>query len=420
MFCGECGAKLKKNARFCGECGAKVSEASEKQEEKPTKVVHKTEKKPMSTSKKVLIIVVLLLIVGGIIGYNVMASKLGPEGVAKSYIEALKTNNAGEIYESLGLDGDTTFASKEMFQSIFENDENNLSNITNYTISDVIYSDGNLAATVQFKVTRKDSSEEETVNVNVVKKSDKKFLIFDEWEVTKDSVSALGVDLVENYQVRVPKNAKVTINDIELEQKYLNADYSDEEEDVYVIPQIFEMTATIKTTLENGLEITDEEEISSYDVAYTAEVSLENLSEDTRNKLKEQMTNDINKMYENIIAKKNWDAVKDSYNYEGADLKDLQEEYNSLYERIVENATNTLTKFNVTDLTVSRVRLNDGGQLEVTAKFDYDYTISYDSNDQTQTKEDDSSNTTTITYDYKDNSYKIIDISGTVKYFSRY
>ena len=245
-------------------------------------------------------------------------------------------------------------------------------------------------------------------------------MIFDEWEVTKDSVSALGVDLVENYQVRVPKNAKVTINDIELEQKYLNADYSDEEEDVYVIPQIFEMTATIKITLENGLEITDEEEISSYDVAYTAEVSLENLSEDTRNKLKEQMTNDINKMYENIIAKKNWDAVKDSYNYEGADLKDLQEEYNSLYERIVENATNTLTKFNVTDLTVSRVRLNDDGQLEVTAKFDYDYTISYDSNDQTQTKEDDSSNTTTITYDYKDNSYKIIDISGTVKYFSRY
>lgn len=420
MFCGECGAKLKKNARFCGECGAKVSEASEKQEEKPTKVVHKTEKKPMSTSKKVLIIVVLLLIVGGIIGYNVMASKLGPEGVAKSYIEALKTNNAGEIYKSLGLDGDTTFASKEMFQSIFENDENNLSNITNYTISDVIYSDGNLAVTVQFKVTRKDSSEEETVNVNVVKKSDKKFLIFDEWEVTKDSISVLGVDLVENYQVRVPKNAKVTINDIELEQKYLNADYSDEEEDVYVIPQIFEMTATIKTTLENGLEITDEEEISSYDVAYTAEVSLENLSEDTRNKLKEQMTNDINKMYENIIAKKNWDAVKDSYNYEGADLKDLQEEYNSLYERIVENATNTLTKFNVTDLTVSRVRLNDDGQLEVTAKFDYDYTISYDSNDQTQTKEDDSSNTTTITYDYKDKSYKIIDISGTVKYFSRY
>ena len=32
MFCGECGAKLKKNARFCGECGAKVSEASEKQD----------------------------------------------------------------------------------------------------------------------------------------------------------------------------------------------------------------------------------------------------------------------------------------------------------------------------------------------------------------------------------------------------
>ena len=420
MFCGECGAKLKKNARFCGECGAKVPEEAEQKEEKTEKVIRKTEKKPMSTGKKVLIIVILLLIVGGIIGYNVMASKLGPEGVAKSYIEALKSNNAGEIYDSLGLDGDTTFVSKEMFQAIFDSDENNLSNITNYVISDVSYSDGNLAATVKFEVTRKDSSEEETISVNVVKKSDKKFLIFDEWEVTKDSVSVLGVDLVENYQVRVPKNAKVSINDIELDQKYLNADYADEEEDVYVIPQIFEMSASIKTTLENGLELTSEEEISSYDVAYTADVSLENLSEDTVSLLQEQMTNDINKMYENIIAKKNWDAVKDSYNYDGADLKDLQEEYNSLYERVVTNATNTLTKFNVTELTVSRVRLNDDGQLEVTAKFNYDYTISYESNDQTQTKEDDSSNTTTIVYDYVNDSYKMIDISGTVKYFSRY
>ena len=168
MFCGECGAKLKKNARFCGECGAKVPEEAEQKEEKTEKVIRKTEKKPMSTGKKVLIIVILLLIVGGIIGYNVMASKLGPEGVAKSYIEALKSNNAGEIYDSLGLDGDTTFVSKEMFQAIFDSDENNLSNITNYVISDVSYSDGNLAATVKFEVTRKDSSEEETISVNVV------------------------------------------------------------------------------------------------------------------------------------------------------------------------------------------------------------------------------------------------------------
>ena len=417
MFCGECGAKLKKNANFCGECGAKVPE--EKQE-KTEKRIQKTEKKPMSAGKKFLIVAILIFIVGGIIGYNVMVTKLGPEGIAKSYIEALKRNDAGEIYDSLGLEGDTTFASKEMFQTIFENDENSLSNITNYTISNVTYSDGNLAATVQFKVTRKDSSEEDTVNVNVVKKSDKKFLIFDEWEVTKDSVSVLGVDLVENYQVRVPKNAKVSINDIELDKKYLNTDYSSDEEDVYVIPQIFEMTVNIKTTLESGLEITDEEEITSYDVAYTAEVSLENLSEDVVNKLQEQMTNDITTMYQNIIAKKNWDAVKDTYNYNGADLKDLQEEYNTLYERVVTNATNTLTEFKITDLTISRVELSDEGQLEVTAKFNYNYKISYQSKDKTETKEDDSSNTTTISYDYVDNSYKMNDISGTVKYFSRY
>ena len=53
MYCGECGAKLKKNAEFCGECGAKVHQ-KEEEEKKPKKVVKKTERKPMSKKKKAI------------------------------------------------------------------------------------------------------------------------------------------------------------------------------------------------------------------------------------------------------------------------------------------------------------------------------------------------------------------------------
>ena len=134
--------------------------------------------------------------------------------------------------------------------------------------------------------------------------------------------------------------------------------------------------------------------------------------------LKEQMKNDLNTLYANIIAKKEWNTVKESYTYQDANLKDLEEEYKELYEELITDSDITLKAFEITDVSMTDMDL-DGNKLEITAKFKYKYTIDYQSfSGETKTKEGNSSATMGITYDYVDNTFKINDIYGTVTYFS--
>lgn len=418
MFCGECGAKIKKNAAFCEECGAKVPKESS--EEKET-IVEEKPYKPMSKKKKIGLLALVIVVVIAIVGYNILQKKFGPEGVATAYFEALVSNDLDKIYDSLKLDGDTTFITKEVFKEVFDQDDNSLADVTNYKLSDVDYSDDELTATVNFAVTKEDSSGEQTVSIDVVKQSGKKFLIFDEWELANDNITVLGIDLVENYQIRVPKGAKVSVEGIELTSKYMDSEESTEELDVYVIPNLFATTIDIKTILPSGIEINDEESISRYNSSYTAELSLKALSDDMVTKLQEQIKSDLTTMYANIIAKKDWNAVKESYSYNNVNLSALQEEYVELYEDVAEDEDKTLKAFEVTNVTLTNVKLSDDGELVVSAKFNYNYTIDYQTyKDETKTKEGKSSYNTTITYDYFENAYKIKDIYGTVTYFSTY
>lgn len=412
MYCGECGAKLKKNAEFCGECGAKVHQ-KEEEEKKPKKVVKKTERKPMSKKKKAIIITVVVLVVAVIGSYWFLSKRFGPEGVATEYLEAMISNDADRIYNALNLSGDTTFATKEAFEKVFDSLHNGYDDVVNYKVIDVEYNEGKLTANVEFQIAS-EGSEEDTITIRVIKNSQKKFLIFDSWQVSNVSNSLL----VKDYQITVPKNSTVTVNDIALESKYLNNDKSTEELDVYVIPQIFVGTTTIKTVLPCGIEETSEQNISSYNTSYKADVSLESLTDEMKTTLEEQVKKDLTTLYANIIAKKDWNSIKESYNYANADLKNLEQEYEDLYEELVTDSDVTLKAFEVTDVNITDFSLNDN-QLEISAKFTYKYTVDYQNfNNETKTKEGNSSYTTSISYNYVDNAYKINDIYGTVTYFS--
>ena len=261
------------------------------------------------------------------------------------------------------------------------------------------YNEGKLTANVEFQIAS-EGSEEDTITIRVIKNSQKKFLIFDSWQVSNVSNSLL----VKDYQITVPKNSTVTVNDIALESKYLNNDKSTEELDVYVIPQIFVGTTTIKTVLPCGIEETSEQNISSYNTSYKADVSLESLTDEMKTTLEEQVKKDLTTLYANIIAKKDWNSIKESYNYANADLKNLEQEYEDLYEELVTDSDVTLKAFEVTDVNITDVSLNDN-QLEISAKFTYKYTVDYQNfNNETKTKEGNSSYTTSITYDYTDNA----------------
>ncbi len=408
MYCGECGAKLKKNAEYCGECGAKVYHKEEE-----AKKVQKIERKPMSKKTKIIIsvIAVLIVVIGG--SYLFLSKRFGPEGVATEYLEAMISNDAERIYNALNLTGDTTFATKESFEKIFANTSNYFDDVVNYKVIDIEYNESKLTANVKFQIASEDS-DEDTATIRVIKNSQKKFFIFDSWQVSNVSNSLL----VKDYQITVPKKSKVTVNDIELDSKYLNNDKSTDELDVYVIPQIFAGSATIKTALPFGIEEVYEADISSYNTSYRADISLDSISDEMTTTLKEQMKNDLNTLYANIIAKKEWNTVKESYTYQDANLKDLEEEYKELYEELITDSDITLKAFEITDVSMTDMDL-DGNKLEITAKFKYKYTIDYQSfSGETKTKEGNSSATMGITYDYVDNTFKINDIYGTVTYFS--
>mgnify|MGYP001625445596 CR=1 FL=1 len=414
MYCSECGAKLKKNAAFCGECGTKVKKESEEIKEKQTsKVKNEKPKKTISKKQKILIgviVVVALVLIGG---YCFLNNRFGPEGVATEYLKAMISNDASRIYDSLGLTGDTTFTSKETFEKIFAESSNAFDDVLNYKLIDISYNESKLSANVKFQVAS-ENSDEDTVTIRVIKNSKKKFLIFDSWQVANVSDSLV----VKDYQISVPKGSTVQVNDVSLDSKYLNADKSTDELDVYVLPQIFESDASIKINLPYGIEVTDEMNVSSYNTTYKANITLNDLNDETVTKLQDQIKSDINALYANLIAKKDWNAVKESYSYGDASLINLQDEYTDLYEEIVTDEDKTLKKFDVSSVTLTKVTLDDGS-LKVTAKYNYNYTIDYKNyNDEVKTKEGKSSSSTTITYDYLENTFKINNISGTVDYFS--
>ena len=124
MYCGECGAKLEKDATFCSECGAKVERPKEKTPPKETKAKQTapvvTPKKPMSKAKKITLAVCAVVIVVLFLGYNHLNEKFGPKGVAKEYVEAVMNKDSNALYGYLNIEGDKTFASKEKFKEVME------------------------------------------------------------------------------------------------------------------------------------------------------------------------------------------------------------------------------------------------------------------------------------------------------------
>lgn len=409
MYCGECGAKNKKDAEFCGECGAKLEHEKEEKNKKEEK---KEDKKPMTKKNKIILLVVLILIVLLIIGYSFLNKKYSAEGVATDYLEALISNDADKIYDSLNIDSNNKFTSKETFKKMFEENYKTDIEVLNYTLTDIEYNDGNLSAEVEFKVIYKDSKED-SITINVVKDSKKKFLVFDSWYVSNGE-NAL---IVNDYTINVPKGAKVSVNDIELDNSYLNKDESTDSKDVYVIDKIFRGTATIKTNIW-GIETSKEVNVSSYNDNYTANIDTDTMPEETQNKIQEQVKTDINGIYKNIIDKKKWNDIKDSYAYNKVDLSNLEDEYNDLYEEVVEDDDKTLKKFDITDINISQLSI-DEGRLKVRARVYFDYTIDYKNyKDEVKTTNSDSSAYITLVYDYFEENFKLYDVDNLVTYFS--
>lgn len=406
MFCGECGTKNKKGAQFCENCGKKM-----KVEKTTTKETVVKEKQPMSKKTKTTIAIISAVAVV-IIGLCIFLGTLtSPKNIAEKLFKATTTYDFDTVYGFLDVEK-SDFTTKEMFKNIMskEVEGEDKPEVINYTVSNPVLSADQMTATVTITYLLKDSSDSNTFDVKLVKAKDKKWLFFDNWKVVMN-----GMDIAKNYEIQVAKSSKVTVEGIEIGEQYLDKDLSTEQMDVYKMPAMFEANYNVKIELPMG--ITKEDKMRVRDESYYKyRLSVSDLTEADKSKLTSISKTNLETLYNGVKDQKSFDDIKSSFNYEGADLSKLKNDY----ETLVKNIGTSLTSIDFTEVTLSDISIKSDGNIELYLKAKYNYTISYQSGDETKTHDSNDYDYLYLTYSYINGEYKLVDTSSLNTYFSRY
>lgn len=399
MFCPECGEKNKKGAKFCEFCGAKMEENTKKVEKSMDDSKKKvTPKEPMDKKKKIIIGVVVLVLAIVIIVLSCLSSNFKPNKIAKDYFLAIINNDTDELYKYSDVDN-SGLTSKKIFKKVYDEDK---IKVENYSVQSSEVSSDGLSATVTINYTLEGVSEANTTDIYLVKAKNKKFLIFDNWKVSGDSSV-----VKQNYEVKVPENSTLKIEGISASKKWLSKDSGDDY-DLYVIPQIFigEYDATI--TLKNGMPLETDLVV---DGKATDLTNLE-ISDEMKKELEKVLPKQMTTLYQAAIDDKPFSEIKGNYNYEGADLEEIESAYNKLSKSI----SSSLKSVNITSTEIDDSKVNEDGYLELKVDAEYEYTKEYTFFGDTETEKDTDDAVITVTLDYADGDYKVIAMS--TSYFS--
>ena len=124
-------------------------------------------------------------------------------------------------------------------------------------------------------------------------------------------------------------------------------------------------------------------------------------------------------MYDAAINKKSFDDIKNKFDYKKADLKEIEEDYNTLVSNL-SNSSSTLTSIDFTNAEIVSFSFDDN-EIKVRTRIKYKYEIKYkDYNDEEKTNKSSDYDYLTISFDCVDGDYKMIDTTTLTTYFSRY
>lgn len=403
MFCSECGSKNENGSVFCENCGHKFEETVKKEKvtkEKPTKQSGK------KSIIKYIIIAVIVLLVGA---YLFIDNMFSPKKIAEGYFNAATSLDVDKLYGYLDIE-ESEFTSKEIFEQLVSSEEDAETEIVNYSVEEVEKSTDGMSATVTIKYVEKDSSDSDTATIKLVKTKDKKWLLFDNWKVSTGDYVA-----VKDYEFKLPTGSVLTIEGKKVDKKYIKE--TEDEMDTYVIPALFATNYNIKIEF-MGLELEDKVGINDYS-DYTLAISEDNISKKGKENLKKAVKTSLENIYNNAKDKKTWDEVKSAFEYENGNVSEVQAAYESLLSSF-SNASYTLNSITFTKIELNNVSLNNKGELYLSVKASYDYSLSYQSGDDTKTNNSDDYDYMYLTFDYSDNEFKLVDASSLNTYFSKY
>ncbi len=396
MFCPECGKKNLSEAKFCEHCGAKIVDDTKViKEKKPKK-----DKKPMSKKNKIIISIIIVLCVTLTIVGLILSNNYKPSKVALEYFTALMENDTDKLYDYISVP-ENEFTTKEMFKKVNDDNDDD-DDLLNYKVTSEKISNDGLTAEVEISYTKEDDKTTSTKTIYLVKDKKNKLLIFDNWKISNQSSM-----INEDYTITTIKDATLKLEGITVDEKYKeNSSYN---YDTYVIPALFKGTYDVTISLKNGLTTKTTINVNN---SYSANINDLELSDEDEDNLENTIKDNINTLYKAAIEKKTFDDVKTSFEYDDADLSDLESSYNSF-----SNSINGLIEYNVDEVEIEDISINSDGYLYVQTKISYKYTAEKYIQDETVSKED--NDIAYLTFDYAD-GFKLVDMLGLTTYFSRY
>ena len=423
MFCSECGTKLEEDAVFCGECGHKVELETEvkeetveikeepKQEEKNKKENEPREKKK---SKKGIVAIVLLILIAALlgVGYKIGSDLTNPKHIANEYIKAVINNDTNKLYNYLDLSGDKTFVSKKIFKELMP--EEDYTDIENYKITEVTKKD--LTAVVKFSYIVKNEKGEKEEKINLKKVGGKEYLIFDKWKVDQD----FSDFTLKDYTIKAIKGSEITYAGVKVTDKYLDSNKSNEQYDVYVLPQVFRYETKVKAKFPNGIEVEDEVTPSTYYNQYTFKLSKDSITDEMKKEILDDSKKVLTTIYENAMVSRPYEEVEAKYKHSGIDLSKLESNYKELVATL-ERAVNQLIDIKFTDLSLYDLNIDENGNFVVKVKANFEYTVEYimyGGNTEQTTKTN--SSVMTLTFKYDDNKFYLVNATDLKSYFGRY
>lgn len=404
MFCGECGTKNIEGAKFCENCGTKLVKNVPKQKES---IFSKLAKLSNKTKILIGVVAVLLLVVSGFFLYG--KRRYTPEREALNYFKAVVNKDVDALYDFLEIKS-SKFTTKEIFQEQMKEELEEELEILNYKVTDTVISPDGLNATVTIRYTVKGQMNGYDQKITLAKEKTKKMLFFDNWKV---QIKTMNV--IEDYELKVLKNSKVTVAGIELTKEELNKKESTDQFDVYTLPAVFHTKYSVVATLPLGFEIKTTIYPSSYSKSETIQVTEKNLSKEAKKAIVNAIDTNLNILYKSAIANKKFDEIKSNFDYEGGNSKKLEKSYDAFNESL-NNRSRKLKEIKFNETEIRSLEITKEGYLEVYFKTNYDYKTSYKFGTTEKTSTNDSYMYTSMSFDYQD-GYQLVLVDNLNYYF---
>lgn len=416
MFCPECGAKNQDDAVFCENCGADISQALAQSEPsqqdqanidaqqspvtytpissvpqdftyQPAASAVAVKRVPMKKRTKVLIAAIFLIIILLAVLFNIGKQLSSPDKIAKDYFKTLSVQDWDKAYSYLDIT-ESDFINKDNFIKT-QKKSKDISKIVNYSVvsDDTTLSTTDktdklknaLTETITMQYITQDSTSPQTMEINLIKQPEKKFLFFDTWKVASAGY------ITPKISITVPQGTTAFLDGVQIADKYkdtASADSSDSTNSqdsasqpvTYTVKNIFSGTYTLKVTSKYTEDYTNDITVNGEDSAVNVDsLKLKQEILDTVAKQPEQV---LKALYSSALAGKDFDSVK-SYFVSNSDTQsNMESQYGYLQNSIAKDNNGGFKSISFSNFKpeVTNSQADSSMSITVDTQFDYAYT----------------------------------------------